>query len=225
MKRRLLIVESDSATQAWLTDQLKDRFRSITSTVVSTLDAANHAIIDYGCDLIIADMQLAGTDSPAAVLHSLMAFAPGIPIIAITDLQSEDESLLDVLTVGVRHILFKDDLKTDCSKLVTAVVDTVRELANRDISRDSFGERMQALSQKVWDVDNRMRSTEALLVKLTASIDKLADTIDKRGGLEDRVKELEKAHTLAVRVCIGVVGMIGTVLAAVVTAVISYLQK
>ncbi len=225
MKRRLLLVEGSPADQQWVIDQLKSRFRSLAVTCAPNLDEAHRAIIDYGCDIIVADLKLPDGESPAAIIHALMAFAPGVPIIALTELSRDDDSLLDVITIGVRFILYKEDLQKDYSKLVTAIVDTVRELVTRDASRDNFSERVQALSQKVWDVDNRQNSTDTLLFGLTNSITKLTEVIDKRGGLEDRVKELEKAHTLAIRVLIGAAGAIGTIIAAGVAALINLYKR
>ena len=145
------------------------------------------------------------------IFHVLQAYAPGVPILALAaKITEDDESVTDVLTVGVRHILFKEDLQRDYSRLTSAIIDTIRELTTREANRDVLSERVQALSQKVWDVDGRMQNTESLLGKLTISIDTLALVIDKRGGLEDRVKELEKAHLIAIKVILTLGGVLGT---------------
>ncbi len=84
---------------------------------------------------------------------------------------------------------------------------------------------MQAMSQKLWDVDAKMQTMGNLLHALTASITKLTETIDKRGGLEDRVAELEKNRATAIKVGIGVVSAMGTILAGVLAATFRWLVK
>ncbi len=236
MKRRLLLVEGNQADQQWVTDQLKSRFRSLTLTCVQSLDDAHRAIIDYGCDILVTSLKLSDGESPAAIIHALRAFAPGVPIIALTDLVREDESILDVITIGVSHVLYKEDLQKDYSKLTSVIVDTVRSLVTSDTNRDNVNERVTAMAQKVWDIDmrtsqavgdmkQRQNNTDVVLAALTTSIGELTKVIDKRGGLEDRVKELEVSRAFAIKVLIGAAGAIGTILAAVGTAIVGLYKK
>ena len=225
MKRRLLLIEGDKVEQGWMTEQLRDRFRSIHMTCVASLDDANRVIIDHGCDLIITSLTLQDGESPIAIIHALQAYAQGVPIIALTNTKRDDESLLDVAALGVRHILFKEDLQKDYSRIVSVIIETIKELATREVRHESFTEQVQALSHKVWDIDGRAKAIEMLLGTLTLSVDKFAQTIEKRGGLEDRLKELEDNKSLAVRIVIALAGLIATCGGAGITAIVTYYLK
>lgn len=214
MKRRLLLVGADKADRTLVVEQLKTRFRAIDVVVAETLNLAHRALVDHECHIIITSLSLPDAESPASVIHSLAASATSIPIIVLTRLAHNDDSLLDVLTIGVRHILYAEDLKSDQAKLVTTIIETLRETTIRDAHAANFSVRMQALSQKVWDVDKRMESTEESLGTLTTSINNLAGIIEKRGGLEDRVVKLENTHSTAIKFGISFAGICGTALAA-----------
>ncbi len=216
MKRRILLVGADKADRTLVIEQLKTRFRALDVVVAETLNAAHRALVDHECHIIITTLNLPDSESPASVIHALAASASNIPIIVLTRLAQNDDALLDVLTIGVRHILYAEDLKTDHGKLVTTIIDTLRDTTIREAHAVNFNVRMQALSQKVWDVDKRMESTEESLGTLTDSINNLAGIIEKRGGLEDRVVKLEKTHATAIKFGISFAGICGTALAALV---------
>lgn len=225
MKRRLLLVEGNKDDQLWMTEQLTTRFKSLLVTCVHNLDAANQAIVNHGCDIVLTDLSLPDGESPTAIIHVLKAYAPGTPIIALANMSRDDSSILDVTTLGIRDIIFKEDLRRDYAQLVTVIVKTIQDLASRDKLRDNFNDQVQALSHKVWDVDGRIRAMETILGTLTLSIDKMTQAMDKRGGLEDRIKELEKAHALGVRIVIGTVGLMATAMGTGITAVVTWFLK
>lgn len=220
MKRRLLLIESDPANQNAMMTMLKDRFKSLQLICAKNLDEANRSIIDHGCDLILTNLSLADGESPGAIIHALQSYAQGVPIIALTSMDRDDAAITDVTVIGVRDVLFHEDVLKNPSALVIVLMSALREMGNRETRQDHFTGQVQSLSQKVWDVDGRIRAMETILGTLTLSIDKMTQAIDKRGGLEDRLKELEKAHAFGVKIVITVVSLAGTIITGVVTYII-----
>lgn len=225
MKRRILLISSDKAERTLVTTQLQSRFRSLDVFTAETLNKAHQTFIEHGCDIILSSLHLPDGESPPNVAHSLMAMAHAVPVIVLTKLTHTDDDVLDVLTIGVRHVLFCEDLKSEPVTLINAVIEGLREVNTREAQFAGFGERLQMLSQKVYDVDNRMATTEGLLSKLTTSINTLVTSIDKRGGLEDRVVKLENTHATAIKFGLSFVGICGTVIAGLIVHMLDTFKK
>lgn len=222
MKRRLLFIDGNNTD--WLMEFLKERFRSLTVHVVHDLESARRACVDYGCDIILTNLSITDGDSPTAIVHTLQSYAPGVPLIGILAHVNDDDHMA-VLGLGVRHVLFLADVQHDKDIFTKALITTLQEIASRDTHRDVFNDQFKALSGKVWDVDGRTKAMETILGTLTLSIDKMTQAIDKRGGLEDRVKALEHTNTLAVKVLIGIGGCVGTLLTVAGTVFVAWLKK
>lgn len=225
VRRKLLLIEPSLDDQRWLVENLGDRFKYLSVTCVQTQAAAHQEMMNQAFDFVVTDLLASGDDArPSAIVHDLIEIAPMTPVLVLTGMSVMGEYMLDVISVGVRHILYKEDVKKDISKLAAAIIETVHDLARRDTLRDTFGERMHAISHKVHDVDGRIGQMEKSLEGIVQSINAMVQVIEKRGGLEDRVKELEANKAAAIKVGLWVAGVAGAVISAVVAAVFRHLK-
>lgn len=224
MRRKLLLIEPNGEDQKWIVESLTARFKYLSVTCARTQTEAHQEMMNQAFDFVVTDLIETGDAQLASVVHDLTEVAPMMPVLVLTDRTTVGECMMDVIAVGVRHILYKDEVRKDSSKLVAAIIETVHDLARRDTLRDTFGERMHAISHKVHDVDGRIGQMEKSLEGLVQSINAMVQVIDKRGGLEDRVQELEVSKAAAVKVGLWVAGVIGAVLSAGVAAVFRTLK-
>jgi ActR/RegA family two-component response regulator len=224
MRRKLLLIEPNLEDQKWLTSNLAERFKYLSVTCVQTQVEAHQEMMNQAFDFVVTDL-LSGEDSRhSAIVHDLIEIAPMTPVLVLTEMRVMGEYMLDVISVGVRHILYKEDVRQDIAKLVAAIIETVHDLARRDTLRDTFGERMHAISHKVHDVDKRIVQMEKSLEGIVQSINAMVQVIEKRGGLEDRVKEIEDNKAAAIKIGLWAAGVIGALLSAGVAAVFRHLK-
>lgn len=224
MRRKLLLIEPSVEDQKWLTTNLAERFKYLSVTCVQTQAEAHQEMMNQAFDFVVTDLLAGAENRPSAIVHDLVEIAPMTPVLVLTEMTVMGEYMLDVISIGVRHILYKEDVRKDIAKLVAAIIETVHDLARRDTLRDTFGERMHAISHKVHDVDTRIGQMEKSLEGLVQSINAMVQVIEKRGGLEDRVKELEGNKDAAIKVGLWVAGIAGAVISAIAAAVFRHLK-
>lgn len=224
VRRKLLLIEPKVDDQRWLVEQLADRFKYLHVTCVTTQAEAHQEMMTQAFDFVVTDLLASPENKPSAIVHDLIEIAPMTPVLVLTEMTVMGEYMLDVISIGVRHILYKEDVKKDIAKLVAAIIETVHDLARRDTLRDTFGERMHAISHKVHDVDSRIGQMEKSLEGIVQSINAMVQVIEKRGGLEDRVKELEGNKAAAIKVGLWVAGVLGAGLTAIIAAIFRSLK-
>jgi DNA-binding NarL/FixJ family response regulator len=223
-RRRILLVEPCNDDSQWLLESLTTRFKYFHVTRVHTAAEAHQELINQGYDVIVTDL-FGDNERPFGVVHDLVEITPTTPIVVLAATEKLSEHMLDVTAAGIKHILYKEDVRKDISKLVAAVVEIVHELGRRDTMRDAVSERMHAVSRKVNDVDGRMRAMERTLEGIVQSINAMVQVIEKRGGLEDRVKELENTKTNAIKFGVWAAGALGALASAVIAGVVAYLKR
>ena len=214
MRRKLLLLEG-AEDHDWLREHLHSRIRFMTVASVKTLDHAQSAIANDGGDIILTDSHIDDGASTANLVHVLSAYAPGVPILVMTNLAQDDDNLVDVIALGVRHVLYKEELKDNPAKLIGALVDTLRDVTARESAVNTQQRQLQAIREKVWEVSHRVGSMEDSVAAVTSSMDTLTDSLTQRGGLEDRMKQMEERWVLCTRIAIGIGGALGPILAAV----------
>lgn len=224
MRRKLLLIEPATEDQRWITTKLGERFRYMQVTTVPSIQQAHDELLRESYDFIITDL-MAEPERPADVVYKLVELVPTVPIIVVTEMPIVGEYLLDVISIGVKHILYKADLRQDISKLVSALIETVYDLSRRDAIRDAFGERMQAVTHKIHSIDGHITRIENAIESVANSMVTLMETIEKRGGLEDRVKELENNKATAVKVGLWAAGVMGSIIVGILGVIAAYLKK
>lgn len=225
MKRRLLLVDGVQTDCEWIAEQVRSRFKSMGIISVCSLNDAHKAIVETGCDIIVAGTGVIDSNSIVTTIHTLQAYALGVPVIVLTDVDhnQDHEAVMDVVATGVRHILYKSEVRQDFGRFIGPLVDTIRHLHTRETSDERCQEQVRSLSRKVWSMDDRVQLLETnvsgQLATVASRLETLTAAVDKRGGLEDRVTNIEKQHGLIKRVAWAVVGFFTTAIGAIASAV------
>lgn len=213
MKRRLLLVEGDTAEQAWLSQCLLHRFRSIDVVTADSLNAAKRVIVEVGCDIIIAGGTVPDSPSPLDTVDSLQKYATGVPIIVVIGAEQARDSA-DVLIVGLKHILFREDLRQDSGRLTAAIVDTIHDLIHNARSQDQLQERFRMLADRLWRLElvteKKDEANDKVLAAMQTSLDEIHAQLVGDSGLHTRVTSMEKVHKYVGRGLVSVAGAVGT---------------
>mgnify|MGYP003475325945 CR=1 FL=1 len=223
-RRMLLLVDQDPADAQWVIDNITARFRNFSVVPVRSVADAHNELITRVYDLVVTDL-LGDEDKPFNTVHDLVAISPTMPIIVLTATALAEEHMLDIVAAGVKHILYKEDVRKDVTRLVSAVIEVIQEVSRSDAIRDSHNERMYAIAKKVHDVDNRARTIEGAINGLVQSVNALVQVVEKRGGLEDRIKDLEDTRQKAVKIGLWAAGVGGSLVAAIVTGIFNLMKK
>jgi CheY-like chemotaxis protein len=221
--RRILLVEPNDTDSQWILEHLTVRFKYFNVTRVATLVAAQQALLNQSYDIIVTDL-FGDDDQPVTAVHTLVEITAATPIVVLAATEKLREHMLDVSASGIRYILYKEDVRSDVAKLVAVVIDIVHELGRRDTLRDDVSERMHAVSRKVTDVDGRMRAMEKTLEDIVQSINAMVLVIERRGGLEDRVKELETTKLSAIKIGTWAAGVFGALASAIIAGAFTLMK-
>lgn len=213
MKRRLLLVESDAAEQAWLTQCLTQRFRSIDVVSADSLSAARQVIVEIGCDIIIAGGVVPDSPNPVDTIISLQSYAAGVPVIVVID-AAKAEGTADVLIMGIKHVLFREDLREDPSRLVSAIVATIHDMTHSSQSQDKLQERFRMLAERLWKLEvafeQKDEAVDKTLQTIQTSLIETHERLIGKNGLDARVADMEKVHKYVGRGLVSIAGAIGT---------------
>lgn len=222
-RRRVLLVDSMRDDQDWLAASLTARFKYLVVKTVATREEAHQELLDNQYDVIVTDM-LITPDPPGQFVCELLEIAMNTPIIVLTSTASVGDYMLDVISLGVRHILYKEDVRQDIGKLQAVIVDVIHDAARRDAMRDTLSERVTAIARKVGTVDGRIFKIETSIGAIADSIKAMALVVEKRGGLEDRIHDLEQFKGHLTRVGVWVATGLGAAVTAIVGGIFTLLK-